>query len=188
MEQIKNLTNKSVTVSIILNLLILIIIFSPYSFRGLVLDILLIIIGIMFSTYSFRYIFKSKFKWWKKLILYIFQSPAIVTLVFTILILVPPFTLGGIFAITELANTKVVQKEKSPNGMKYIIVYETTVGAYTSGHGRLSIKLVSKYFPIIEKNIFYLKESHPFKTSPEFIEWVDDKSIKIKENSKIIDI
>src|SRR5690349_43082 len=62
-----------------------------------------------------------------------------------VVLLLPPFTLAFLFGASEIADELKIQRLPSPNNANFADVYFRPVGPYTSGSGKIYIRIVSKY-------------------------------------------
>ena len=98
-----------------------------------------------------------------------------------ILMLIPPFTLGFIFMMTEMGKDVLIQRAVSPNGLRVAEVYFTPVGAYGAGNGHISIRLKPRWFPLVEREVFYLNASYADEDTSNYVHWVDDRTLYVSE-------
>ena len=103
-----------------------------------------------------------------------------------ILLFIPPFTLGGMFALGEAISEIQIQKSVSPNGKQIAYVYFRNVGAYSSAHGRVLVRVRSSNLPFLERDIFGLSRSDADENPTNYLEWRDDNTIYISEIKKEI--
>ena len=106
---------------------------------------------------------------------------------FTILMLIPPFTLGGLFYFDEMFNEKVVQTSISPDDKYIARVYYRAVGAYAGGQGRVEVAYSSTLMPFIERPIYYDGKTYfTEQDAKKYITWDDNNSIRINEGGQLI--
>lgn len=98
-----------------------------------------------------------------------------------LLMLVPPFILGTLFMIDEIAHEKQIQHESSPDGSQTAYVYFRGVGAYSGGNGRIYVRVRRSVLPLLERDIFYLRVSYESEDSSNYLEWHGNNSIFIPE-------
>ncbi len=109
--------------------------------------------------------------------------------VFLVLILIiPPFTLGFLFAAGEISSEVKIQQIESPNKINIVDVYFRPVGAYASGSGRISIRLVNKYLPFVERDIYAGKTSTASEETTIYVKWLDNNTLYLQENGETIKI
>ena len=99
----------------------------------------------------------------------------------TFLMLIPPFTLGTVFTVSEIADESLIQKSFSPNGTQIANVYFRGVGAYSGGNRRIFVRIRYPFLPMLERDVFYLRASYASDYSANYLEWRDDNTIYISE-------
>ena len=110
--------------------------------------------------------------------------PALVTL----LLILPPFTLGFIFAMDEMAHETRIQRVVSPNGFWVAEVYFRGVGAYAAGNGRIFVRVKPRWFPFIERDIYSLSKSYASEDTTDYLCWIDSDTLLISETQKEIKV
>ncbi len=105
-----------------------------------------------------------------------------------IMMFVPPFTLGGLFAASEIAGETRVQRIASPNQRLVASVYFRGVGAYSGGNGRIFVRVHSGAFPLVERDVFYLGRSLASEESSDYVRWVDNDTIHVSEVDEDVDV
>ncbi|MDY7040002.1 MAG: hypothetical protein SVX38_03985 [Chloroflexota bacterium] len=108
--------------------------------------------------------------------------------VVTLLLILPPFTLGFIFAMDEMANETRIQQAVSPNGFWIAEVYFRGVGAYDSGNGRIFVRVKPQWFPFVERDIYSLSKSYADENTTDYLCWIDDDTLLISETQKEIKV
>lgn len=98
-----------------------------------------------------------------------------------ILMLIPPFTMGFIFMMTEIGEEVLIQQAVSPDGLRVAEVYFTPVGAYGSGNGRISVQVKPRLFPVVERDVFSLNASYADENTSNYLSWVDNETLYISE-------
>jgi len=98
-----------------------------------------------------------------------------------LLLMVPPFTLGTLFTLSEIADETCIQATVSPNGTQVAEVYFRGVGAYSGGNGRIFIRIKYPAFPLVERDIFYLSSSDADETTTDYLKWGSNDSLYISE-------
>jgi len=106
----------------------------------------------------------------------------------TLLMFVPPFTLGGLFAFHELAGEKQIQQIKSPDGRLSADVYFRGVGAYSGGNGRVDVRIRDRFVPFLERDVYYLGRSLASETSSDYVSWLDNRTLRISETGETVDV
>lgn len=101
--------------------------------------------------------------------------------VMALIMLIPPFTLGLLFAADEIANEKQIETIASPNKALVANVYFRGVGAYGSGNGRISIRVKSRWLPIVERDIYSVDPSYADESSKNYVSWKDNNTLEIHE-------
>lgn len=106
----------------------------------------------------------------------------------TLLMFVPPFTLGGLFAFDELAGEKQIQQIESPDARLTADVYFRGVGAYSGGNGRVDVRLRARLVPFLERDVYHLGRSLASETSSDYVSWLDNHTLKISETGETVDV
>ncbi|MCL6560210.1 MAG: hypothetical protein K6U74_15735 [Firmicutes bacterium] len=98
----------------------------------------------------------------------------------------PPFTLGFVFALEEVKAEKLIQTVPSPNGAKIADVYFRPVGAYTGGNGRIFVRVRYRRLPFIERDLYYFGRSYANEDTHDYLCWKNNSRILIigEPNSK----
>ena len=105
-----------------------------------------------------------------------------------IMLFVPPFTLGGLFAAGEIAGETRIQQNASPNNHLVASVYFRGVGAYGGGNGRIYVRVQHRTLPFLERDVFYLGESLATEKSSDYVKWVDNGTIHVSEVDQDVDV
>jgi len=105
-----------------------------------------------------------------------------------IMLFVPPFTLGGLFAADEIAGETRIQQTASPNNHLVASVYFRGVGAYGGGNGRIYVRVQHRALPFLERDVFYLSESLATEKSSDTVRWVDNRTIHVSEVDQDVDV
>ena len=103
-------------------------------------------------------------------------------LVLTMVMLIPPFTLAIIFMADEIFNEKEIQRAVSPDGTQVARVTFRGVGAYNGGNGRVSVNVFTRYFPTLEREVYYNGSSLASDDESDDVTWLDDQTLLISEN------
>ena len=106
----------------------------------------------------------------------------------TLLMFVPPFTLGGIFAFNELAGEKQIQQIESPDGRLTADVYFRGVGAYSGGNGRVDVRIRDRFVPFLERDVYYLGRSLASETTSDYVSWLDSRTLRVSETRETVDV
>ncbi len=104
------------------------------------------------------------------------------------IMLIPPFTLAFLFGASEIANEVRVQQIASPNHTDFAEVYFRPVGAYTGGSGRIYIRVVNKYMPFVERDIYAGKTHTSDGKTTNYVKWLDENTLYISEVDKQISV
>jgi hypothetical protein len=105
------------------------------------------------------------------------------------LVLVPPFTLGGMFWVAEVAGQKNIQSVASPNGSLVATVVLQPVGAYGRGWGHVFVNVHHVALPMVEREVFYLPVTRTARGDPmEYVSWDDDNTLRISETGETVDV
>jgi hypothetical protein len=106
----------------------------------------------------------------------------------TLLLFVPPFTLGGLFAFDELAREKQIQQIESPDRRLTADVYFRGVGAYSGGNGRVDVRIRDPFVPFLERDVYYFGRSLANETSSDYVSWLDNRTLRISETGETVDV
>lgn len=98
-----------------------------------------------------------------------------------ILMLIPPFTLGFMFMVTEMGDEVLIQQAVSPDGMRIVEVYFAPVGAYGAGNGRISVRVRCRLFPVVERDVFSLDASYADENTSNYLSWADNDTLVVPE-------
>lgn len=99
---------------------------------------------------------------------------------------IPPFTLGALFAASEIAGETEIQRVMSPDGTKTAYVYFRGVGAYSGGNGRVYVRIRYSMLPFLERDIFYLPASVADEDTTDFVEWRGNDVLYVSETDQEI--
>ena len=100
-----------------------------------------------------------------------------------ILMWVPPFTLGAMFAAAERAERRKVQELPTLNGSKMAIVHFQPTGAYAGGTGRILVEIAYPMVPGVRRIVWggkTYKDGQP----GTFVEWLDNETIRVVEQKQ----
>jgi hypothetical protein len=95
------------------------------------------------------------------------------------LLIVPPFTLGLLFAAGEAGQQQLIQSTVSPNGMQVANVYFTGVGAYSGGNGRVSVAVSPRWMPLVERDLYYEGASDAGLDTTRYVRWDGNDTLAI---------
>jgi hypothetical protein len=102
------------------------------------------------------------------------------------LFFLPPFTLGAMFNLSEIGNETRIQEAVSPDGKKIASVYFRPVGAYSGGNGKIHVRIKYRFFPVVEREVFFLRVSRADKTTSNYLKWASNDSLYISEVNREI--
>jgi len=105
-----------------------------------------------------------------------------------ILLFIPPFTLGTMFTITEIAGENLIQQAVSPNGSRVAEVYFRGVGAYSGGNGRIYVRVKYLLFPFVERDVYYLRVSYADENTADYLSWRDNDTLYIPEKQQEVKV
>lgn len=109
-------------------------------------------------------------------------------LLLVIAVIIPPFTLGLLFKIDEMSNEVLIQRERSPDNQRVAEVYFRPVGAYASGNGRVFVRVKSRWFPVVERDVYRLNSSHFDEHMSDYLHWVDNRTLFISETDQTLKV
>lgn len=104
------------------------------------------------------------------------------------IMLIPPFTLGFLFSISEVMSEVEIQRVMAPNNVSIAEVYFRPVGAYTSGSGYINIRVLNKFIPFIERDVYSLKSYSASEEASDYVQWIDNDTLHISETDENISI
>ncbi len=81
-----------------------------------------------------------------------------------------------------------IQKIASPNNIDFAEVYFRPVGAYTGGSGKIYIRVVNKFLPLIERDIYSGTTYTADEETSDYLKWIDDNTLFISETDEQISI
>ncbi len=179
-----------VTVNLILGLFLWFLFSTDYSLVGTIPDILFPPIVGMIAVVSLA-VSKTSGKR-KRLLVTLLHLPSIIGgglyILTVLLMLVPPFTLGAFFAISEIMGETEIQRAVSPDGARTAYVYFRGVGAYSGGNGRIFVRVKRRMLPFLERDIFYLPRSYASEDSANYVEWRNNNVLYISETKQEISV
>ncbi len=164
---------------------------TDFSLNGTIPDLLFPVLVLIFAFVSLFITFKKTIPWWRILV-FLAHLPSILGgglfFLTTCLLFVPPFTLGTMFQVSEIAGETLIQRATSPDGSRAALVYFRPVGAYTSGSGRVFIRVRRTLIPFLERDIYYVSSSHAHKYTSDYLQWQDNDTIYIPETDEEIPV
>lgn len=161
--------------------------FTDVSLRGTIPDILFPPVVAILATTTITIIPEEK----KKLDKFIFIPSLLGGYLYIItgcVLLVPPFTLGFLFGASEIASEVLIEETPSPSNDLVANVYFRPVGAYTSGSGRIYVRISNKYMSFLERDVYAGKTYSASAKSINYIKWLDEKTLYINETNELISI
>lgn len=102
--------------------------------------------------------------------------------------LIPPFTLGFLFGVSEITSEVRIQRIASPDNIHLAVVYFRPVGAYSGGSGRISVRVTNRFLPFVERDIYYMRVSHANENTQDYLTWKDNNTLYISENNQEVSI
>lgn len=104
------------------------------------------------------------------------------------MLLVPPFTLAGLFTLSEVGGETLIDQAVSPDGAQVASVYFRPVGAYSGGSGRIFVRVSPRLLPLIERDVYYLRVSSADENTIDYLKWVDNQTIYIPERQQTVEV
>lgn len=105
-----------------------------------------------------------------------------------LIMIIPPFTLAFLFGASEIADEVRIQQIASPNNIDFAEIYFRPVGAYTGGSGRIYIRIVNKYVPFIERDVYAGKTYMADEKTTNYVQWLDDNTLYVSETDEKVSI
>ena len=115
-------------------------------------------------------------------------SGGCLSLLMGLIMLIPPFTLAFLFGVSEIKGEVRIQQIASPNNIDFAEVYFRPVGAYTGGSGRIYVRVVNRYMPFIERDIYAGKTHTADEKTTNYVRWLDNNTLYVSETDKKISI
>lgn len=159
--------------------------FTDISLRGTIPDILFPPLVVVFAVATIRVV-PTERKKLSKLAYIPSYIGGFLFLLMACIMLIPPFTLGFLFGVSEIASEVRIQQIESPNNSRIAEVYFRPVGAYSGGSGRVYIRVTYTYFPFLERDIYYLRVSHADENTRNYLQWIDNDTLYISETDEKI--
>ena len=106
----------------------------------------------------------------------------------TVIMVIPPFTLGFLFALSEMGGETRIQRAISPDGSRIAEVYFRPVGAYSGGNGRIQVRVRHRWFPLVERDVYYLGRSYADEDTNDYLYWVDSGTLYISEKEQQVEL
>ena len=175
--------NWLIFVNLILGLFLWFLYFTDYSLIGTIPDILFPPLVAIIAVVSLALInIHGRFQ---KFFVMLAHLPSIIGgglyILIAFIMLIPPFTLGTMFMVSEITEEVQIQQAVSPNGTRVANVYFRGVGAYSGGNGRIYIRVRYPNIPFLERDVFYLGRSLASEETINYVEWIDDDTLHISE-------
>jgi hypothetical protein len=164
---------------------------TDYSLTGALPDLLLPPTAALIAFVSFGVIKKHNWTSRRRLVklallpsivgggLYVFVA---------ILVLLPPYTLGAFFTISEISSETRIQQAVSPDGARVASVYFRGVGVYSGGNGRIFVCISPRALPFLERDVYYLRVSSADRDTPDYVRWIDNDTLYISETGEEISV
>ncbi len=105
-----------------------------------------------------------------------------------LLLFVPPFTLGGIFLLSEVVSERQIQQAVSPDGRQVAGVYFRSVGSYTGGNGHIYVRIHDRLLPFVERDVYSLSRSYASGRVEEYLRWQGNDTLYITETKTEVKI
>ena len=96
-----------------------------------------------------------------------------------VIALFPVMGLGIIFFVGEVMGETVIQRALSPDGTRYANVCYQGVGAYSSARGRVFVRIVPRWMPVIEREVYAQLRSYADEDAVEYLHWIDNRTLRI---------
>jgi hypothetical protein len=113
---------------------------------------------------------------------------ALLPVVVSLLLFVPPLTLGGLFAAGELMAEVKLQELPSPDGRWTAVARFRPAGAHASGEGRVLIAVRPGAFPFLERDVHVQSRSHEGASLRERLRWCDGGTLELLETGDEIEL
>jgi hypothetical protein len=177
-------------INLILGLFLWFLFFTDYSLAGTFPDILypptvglIALVSLTITKISYRR---------RSLLITLSHLPSIIGgglyILMAFIMFIPPFTLGAIFAISEITGETQIQRVTSPDRTRIAYVYFRGVGAYSGGNGRIYVRVRYQMLPFLERDVFYIGRSYASEDSTNYLEWLDNNTIYIPEIKREIPV
>ena len=105
-----------------------------------------------------------------------------------VIMLIPPFTLGFLFALEEIKGETRIHRVVSPDGWRLAEAYFRPVGAYSGGNGRIQVRVRYSLFPLVERDVYHLRRSYASKKTKHYLYWVDSDTLYISEKEQQLEL
>lgn len=159
--------------------------FTDYSWVGIFADYLFPFLAASVSVISLFLLSKNKGQLAvrSRLIFKMACFPSLIggglAIILMIIMIIPPFSLGFLFALNEISDETLIQSIESPDQSHIANVYFRGVGAYDVCNGRIFIRIRSKWLPLIERDVYKDLHSYADKETHEYICWKDTDTLQI---------
>lgn len=110
---------------------------------------------------------------------------AVFPLVLDLLLFVPPFTLDAMFYWSEVKAEGVIQESTTPDGDWTARVYFRPVGPYAPGSGRAYVKVVPRWLPFIEQDVYENRRSYADLEPEGYVTWLDNERLSVREAEQV---
>lgn len=161
--------------------------FTDVSLRGTISDILFPPVVAIIAIGTIQ-IIPSEWKRISKIGLSLSYIGGCLFLLIGCIMLIPPFTLGFLFGISEITSEVRIQQIASPDDMRLAEVYFRPVGAYSGGSGRIYVRIRNRFLPFVERDIYYLRVSHADENTKNYVKWNDNNTLYISETNEQLSI
>ncbi|MCP4374084.1 MAG: hypothetical protein GY797_39155 [Deltaproteobacteria bacterium] len=175
--------NWLIFVNLILGLFLWLLFSTDYSLIGTIPDILFPPLVAIIAVVSLALInIHGRFQ---KFLVMLAHLPSIIGgclyILIAFIMLIPPFTLGTMFMMSEITEEIQIQEAISPNSTKVANVYFRGVGAYSGGNGRIYVRIKYRNVPFLERDVFHLGRSLASEESINYVKWIDDDTLYVTE-------
>jgi hypothetical protein len=110
----------------------------------------------------------------------------VLPLLIDLLLFVPPFTLGTMFYWSEVRAEQVIQTTPAPDGDWTAQVSFRPVGPYTGGSGRTFVKVIPRWLPFLEWELYYNRRSYADVDTMDYAQWLDSERLYIPEARQVL--
>ncbi len=91
------------------------------------------------------------------------------------------FPLGIIFTLAEIKSEKLIQRAVSPDGTRMAEVSFRGGGPYSAGNGRILVRVRHRFFPLVEREVYFLPVSRAEENTRDYLAWKDDYTLYLRE-------
>ena len=96
-----------------------------------------------------------------------------------VIMMIPPFTLGFLFALSEIQDEALIQRVTSPDRSRVAEVHFRGVGTYAGGNGRVFIRVRYWRLPLVERDVYEVSRSYASKETREYVRWEGPDTLRI---------